>query len=299
MSLIKTFAVLIAIQAILLLVSCNFDSEILFGNPEVPIADIDKPTEEQTQIPTEEPTEKPTEPIITIDGITFDKSLKTKLKAAKNYAEVCEILGKEGTLVEQPEVIYYFNTKDQSPYFCVKFENAQDNALVCEDPRITMGELGLDFSKRNPDMLEQITIGRSFEEVCNICGIQGAFLLGESIVCEWTFDDINIRTEFKNTIKSNKNSWMISHIIFWDYETTKTIADVNREKVQLGQSYSELCELFGQTGFIGGDTLKWKFEDGSELILGYHYNYPASAEEDLTREKLAKYNGVSKVIISE
>ena len=75
------------------LFSCtfNFNEELLFGDPEIPTADIDKPTEEVTQIPTEEPTEKPTEPIITIDGITFDKSLKTKLKAAKNYAEVCEI----------------------------------------------------------------------------------------------------------------------------------------------------------------------------------------------------------------
>ena len=57
--------------------ACNFDTELSFGEPEVPTADIDKPTEEVTQIPFEEPTEKPTEPIITIDGITFDKTLKT------------------------------------------------------------------------------------------------------------------------------------------------------------------------------------------------------------------------------
>ena len=42
--------------------ACNFDTELSFGEPEVPTADINKPTEEVTQIPTEEPTEKPTEP---------------------------------------------------------------------------------------------------------------------------------------------------------------------------------------------------------------------------------------------
>ena len=87
---LKKFLLTVLTLALLVSASaCNFDTELSFGDPEAPTSNIDKPTEEQTQIATEEPTEKPTEPIITIDGITFDKSLKTKLKAAKTYADVC------------------------------------------------------------------------------------------------------------------------------------------------------------------------------------------------------------------
>ena len=47
------------------LFSCdfNFNEELVFGDPEVPSADIDKPVGEVTQIPFEELTDKATEPI--------------------------------------------------------------------------------------------------------------------------------------------------------------------------------------------------------------------------------------------
>ena len=61
---LKKFLLTILTLALLVSASaCNFDTELSFGDPEVPTSDIDKPTGEVTQIPNEEPTDKPTEPI--------------------------------------------------------------------------------------------------------------------------------------------------------------------------------------------------------------------------------------------
>ena len=61
---LKKFLLTVLTLALLVSASaCNFDTELSFGDPEVPTSDIDKPAGEVTQIPFEEPTDKPTEPI--------------------------------------------------------------------------------------------------------------------------------------------------------------------------------------------------------------------------------------------
>ena len=52
---VLTLALLISASA------CNFDTELSFGDPEVPTSNIDKPTEKPIGDPTEQPTEEPTE----------------------------------------------------------------------------------------------------------------------------------------------------------------------------------------------------------------------------------------------
>lgn len=60
----KLRKLLVVILTFVLLVSasaCNFDTELSFGDPEVPTSNIDKPTEKPIGDPTEQPTEEPTE----------------------------------------------------------------------------------------------------------------------------------------------------------------------------------------------------------------------------------------------
>ena len=213
---------LLTVLTLSLLVSssaCNFDTELSFGEPEVPTADIDKPTEEVTQIPTEEPTEKPTEPIITIDGITFDETLKTKLYTAKTYAEVCEILGKEGTLVEHPEVIYYWTGTTDSGHYPVriKFKASGEKFVICEDVSITLKEIGADPSKVPQDVLEQLTIGVTYEEADNIVtgNSRGLFQCGMPVEYQWDFgDDVKINLHFYNNVDRKKQDLSVMYIDF-------------------------------------------------------------------------------------
>ena len=299
---------LLTVLTLSLLVSssaCNFDTELSFGEPEAPSADINKPTEEVTQIPTEEPTEKPTEPIITIDGITFDKMLKAKLNFAKTQAEICEILGKEGTLVEVPEVVYYFyiNNSQNPGGVGVKFANTGDGYFVCEDIKITNDEFAIDISNRDPAILDQITVGKSFKEVLDITGYSGSYICGNSIVYEWNFgDNIKIRAEFGHNPKNNNASLSLFYLTLWDYDQTKTMADINREKLELGQVVADINEMFGQEGeeAAQGNRLWWDFEDGSSLVINaYMDTSDPSVFEGGTfhSDRAYRYAGSSYIIL--
>ena len=277
--------------------SFNFNEELVFGDPEVPSADIDKPTEEQTQIPTEEPTEKPTEPIITIDGITFDKSLKTKLKAAKNYAEVCEILGKEGTLVEHPEVVYYWDGILDSKLFRVhiKFKASEERFVICEDVSVTMRSIGIDPSKVPQDVLEQLTIGVTYEEADNIVtgNSRGLFQCGMPVEYQWDFgDDVKINLHFYNKVDRKKQDLSVMYIDFWDSESTNTDLENFRANLKLGQTIAELNELLGMEGeeAAGGGKYWWDFEDGTRLQIGYYLDL---SDTSLPIEELMKFDGNS------
>ena len=283
------------------LFSCtfNFNEELIFGDPEIPTADIDKPTEEVTQIPTEEPTEKPTEPIITIDGITFDETLKTKLNAAKTYADVCNILGKEGTIVEHPEVVYYFNTVSKpTPMYpiCVKFAYNGEGYFVSEDIKVTNEEMNINLSNRDPAILEQITIGKSFKEVQDITGHYGLFDHGNLLVYEWKFnEDIKISVEFGNDLSSSEDKMKILHMALWDYESTKTITEINRDKLKVGQTIAEINEMFGQEGkhLASGIGCLYTFEDGKSLrVVTYQEGYDPS----LPIEENLKFSGIANII---
>jgi hypothetical protein len=282
------------------LFSCafNFNEELIFGDPEVPSADINKPTEEQTQIPTEEPTEKPTDPIITIDGITFDKTLKNRLDSASTYADICEILGKEGTLVEAPDVVYFFYTKQNphSHYLYIKFENTSEGFVVCEDIKVTNDRMKVDLSDRDPEILEQLTIGKSFKEVQDITGHWGLRDHGMPIVYEWDFgDNVNIRIEFGNSIKNDKDHLDVLHMALWDYENTRTIADINREKLKLGQSIADINEMFGQKGkeLASGNAYIYEFEDGKSLRVSV---YCEGIDPSLPIEENYKFAGSAYII---
>jgi hypothetical protein len=285
------------------LFSCgfNFNEELIFGDPEVPTADIDKPTEEVTQTPTEEPTEKPTEPIITIDGITFDKSLKTKLKAAKTYAEVCEILGKEGTLVEHPEVIYYWTgTTDSGNYpVRIKFKASGEKSVICEDVSVTMTEVGYDLSKVPQDVLEQLTIGVTYEEVENIIpgNNRGHFQCGMPVEYQWDFgDDVKINLHFNNRVDRKKQDLSVMYIDFWDSESTNTDLQNFRANLKLGQTIAELNELLGMEGedAAQGGKYWWDFEDGTRLQIGYYLD---PTDTSLPIEEWMKFNGNSQIYL--
>ena len=275
------------------LFSCafNFNEELIFGDPEIPTADIDKPTEEQTQIPTEEPTEKPTEPIITIDGVTFDKSLKAKLNAAKTYAEVCEILGKEGTLVEHPEVVYYWNSALSKYPIMAKFKITEDGHIVSENIRVTMENIGYNYANIPEEILDQITIGMTFEEVCDICGSSVIYDHGLPIIYEWYFDEnTSIDVEFGNSLPYDQSTLTKVNVIFWDYDHTKTITDINREKLQLGQSIAEINELFGKEGRPNaqGNAFMWDFEDNKTLLVHTYMDFSDSTA-------VSRYCGISYI----
>ena len=279
--------------------ACNFDTELLFGEPEVPSADIDKPTEEVTQIPFEEPTEKPTEPIITIDGITFDKSLKTKLYAAKTYAEVCEILGKEGTLVEHPEVVYYWDGTLDSKLFRVhiKFKASEERFVICEDVSVTMKSIGMDPSKVPQEVLEQLTIGVTYEEVENIIpgNNRGLFECGMPIEYQWDFgDDVKINLHFYNNVDRKKQDLSVMYIDFWDSESTNTDLQNFRANLKLGQTIAELNELLGMEGedAAGGGKYWWDFEDGTRLQIGYYLD---PSDTSLPIEEWMKFDGNSRI----
>ena len=285
------------------LFSCtfNFNEELIFGDPEVPTADIDKPTEEVTQIPTEEPTEKPTEPIITIDGITFDKSLKTKLKAAKNYAEVCEILGKEGTLVDHPEVIYYWDTTiDSKNYrFYTKFKASGESFAICEDVSVTTKSIGIDPSKMPQEILEQLTIGVTYEEVENIIpgNYRGVFYCGMPVEYQWDFgDDVKINLHFNNRVDRKKQDLSVMYIDLWDSESTNTDLQNFRANLKLGQTIAELNELLGMEGedAAGGGKYWWDFEDGTRLQIGYYLD---PTDTSLPIEEWMKFNGNSQIYL--
>ena len=285
------------------LFSCafNFNEELIFGDPEIPTADIDKPTEEVTQIPTEEPTEKPTEPIITIDGITFDKSLKTKLKAAKTYAEVCEILGKEGTLVEHPEVIYFWiGTTDSEQYpVRIKFKASGESFVICEDVSVTLTEVGYDPSKVPQEVLEQLTIGVTYEEVENIIpgNYRGLFECGMPIEYQWDFgDDVKINLHFYNSVDRKKQDLSVMYIDLWDSESTNTDLENFRANLKLGQTIAELNELLGMEGeeASGGEKYWWDFEDGTRLQIGYYLD---PTDTSLPIEEWMKFNGNSQIYL--
>ena len=297
---LKKFLLTVLTLALLVSASaCNFNTDISFGEPEVPTADIDKPTEEVTQLPTEEPTEKPTEPIITIDGITFDKSLKSKLNAAKTYADVCEILGKEGTLVEHPEVVYYWDgTIDSKIYrVYIKFKASDESYVICEDVSVTMNDLGVKPSIVPQEVLEQLTIGMTFEEADNIIPGKntGIFTYGMPIVYEWEFNaDTKISVEFGHSPYRSKDQMYILHIALWDYESTKTVAEINRDKLQLGQTIAELNELLGTEGedAAQGGIYWWDFEDGTRLRIGYILDF---SDTSLPIEERMRFNGHSYI----
>ena len=285
------------------LFSCtfNFNEELIFGDPEVPTADIDKPTEEVTQIPTEEPTEKPTEPIITIDGITFDKSLKTKLKAAKTYAEVCEILGKEGTLMEQPEVIYFWIGRTESEQYPVriKFKASGESFVICEDVSVTLTEVGYDPSKVPQEVLEQLTIGVTYEEVENIIpgNYRGLFECGMPIEYQWVFgDDVKINLHFYNSVDRKKQDLSVMYIDLWDSESTNTDLENFRANLKLGQTIAELNELLGMEGedAAQGGIYWWDFEDGTRLQIGYYLD---PTDTSLPIEEWMKFNGNSQIYL--
>lgn len=295
---LKKFLLTVLTLALLVSASaCNFDTELSFGDPEAPTSNIDKPAGEVTQIPNEEPTEKPTEPIITIDGITFDKSLKTKLKAAKNYAEVCEILGKEGTLVEHPEVIYYWTGTTDSGHYPVriKFKASGEKFVICEDVSITLKEIGADPSIVPQDVLEQLTIGVTYEEADNIVtgNNRGLFQCGMPVEYQWDFgENIKINLHFYNRIVSEKQDLSVMYIDLWDSESTNTDLENFRANLKLGQTIAELNELLGMEGeeAAGGGKYWWDFEDGTSLQIGYYLDL---SDTSLPIEECMKFDGNS------
>ena len=307
---------LLLVLALLLCTSfaaCDINAAISFGESEVPTQDSDTPTEalpedqgespseKHTDAPIDIPSEESQKPSVTIDGITFDNALKAKINAAKNYEEICKILKKEATFIENSTVVYSFMIKSDSESYpiLVRFKNLEDKAVVCEDAKVTTNEAGLDTDVISQDILKQITLGKTFEELLEICGRSAGFCFGDTLKYEWSFgEEIKIRANLVNFIHVERNKLSVLYIDYWDSNVTNTTSEINRTKLEVGQTIAELNELFGQEGRFDSAIRKywWDFDDGKSLEINY---YEDKTDPTLPLENQAKFTGLSEIVITE
>jgi hypothetical protein len=81
----------------------------------------------------------------------------------------------------------------------------------------------------------------------------------------------------------------------WDYENTRTIADINREKLKLGQSIADINEMFGQEGkeLYSGGYYIYTFEDGTTLRISV---YCEGMDPSLPIEANYKFAGSAYIV---
>ena len=167
---------------------------------------------------------------------------------------------------------------------------------MCEDISITNEKVGNNLAnKDHQDILEQITVGKSFKEVRELCGKGMALEIAEPIKYEWSFQgDVKILIEFSNDPRVAKTNLNSLYIIFWDYESTKTASDIARESLTLGLSVREINEMFGEKGqeLSSGFKFTWNLEEGKTL---YVVVYLDNSDASLPLEDKLKFNGCSYI----
>ena len=287
--------------SVLALIACNGKSGKI-EEVENQAVDTKEISNEETEEITDAPTEKITEPqdtTLVIDGIRFNNALKERLNSAKTYGEICEILGRDGTLVECPDVAYSFVTEEAN--YCpiiVKFRTTDSGTFVCEDVAITSEGVGFDLSNADQVMLQQITEGKTFQELTDICGYKSAYLYGGAIVYDWSFgENIIIRVHFYHRLEKDKLNTEVMYIDFWDCEDTRTPLETFRANLEVGQSVAELNEILGVKGSIG-DPLHctWRFEDGTRFRISCYMDL---SDKSLPQEEKVRFAGSALIILSQ
>ena len=141
--------------------------------------------------------------------------------------------------------------------------------------------------------------GKTFEELLEICGRSAGFYCGDTLKYEWSFgEEIKIRANFVNFIHVEREKLSVLYIDYWDSDVTNTISEINRAKLEVGLTISELNELFGQEGRFDSAIRKywWDFDDGKSLGISY---YEDKTDPTMPLEKQAKFTGLSEIVITE
>ena len=271
-------------------------------------------TENGTDKPTEKPTEKATEPQntdIVIDGIKFDEALKYRLKNAKTYGEVCEILGKEGTLIEAPECVTYWNctrvasdTELPECYVFIKFKLTEQGVVVSEDYVDTTATFSHTRLMIDESIKDDIVVGKSLEEIKSITGIEHPqFIMGGMYKYEWRFEEnISISIYLHNQTVFDTISDMeelynahFCNIELWDNETAeKNMAESYFYQIKLGQSMSDVRNLIGKIhSILDTNAYVWKFDDGTAISLGY---YARPYEPGTPTDDFCMFNGTCRIL---
>ncbi len=240
--------------------------------------------ENGTDKPTEKPTEKATEPQstdIVINGVEFNSSLKNKLKDAKTYGEICELLKCEGELVGAPTLIYDWLFMDGGSFshIFVKFNFTEKGLLVCEDFRQTCEEFSHLFTiaKIPDEMANETLLEKSIQEVVALLdATRWSFYSGDCPKFRWTFDDrvtidvymSQIYSSYaENEVPDNIYDFTVSFVDVWDSNETNTLAEAARLKITSGQTISEIQEVLGVNAepWASGMGFTFSFEDDTRL----------------------------------
>lgn len=255
--------------------------------------------ENGTDKPTEKPTEKATEPQstdIVIDGIKFDEDLKHRLNNAETYGEVCEILGKEGTLIEAPEAVTQWNFFRPSSYqLYMKFKRTDEGVILVEDMKQTTEEcLGKIPANVTENMMNFLVAGKTIQEVKDFTNVQNPqFWYGDVYKYEWRFsDDIRVEAHIANATDCKERSIsdvVVCYLELWDSdEISKSEYDSIYSKLKVGQSYKEICDIIGKKGSIGNLVCRWELDDGTQLVLRYYLKQGNDPKE------ITLFNGICR-----
>ena len=166
------------------LFSCafNFNEELVFGDPEVPTADINKPTEEVTQTPTEEPTEKPTEKpteTTTIDDI----SLLDQIEIGMERKDVRKMLKVPYQELRTDIADRYF-LSDGRPVYIRYHYHYKDKKL----DKVTVYQVQVD-ELVDPEVASTISVGMTFGEVAELLNARGVSVGSGFIIYEYLLTD--------------------------------------------------------------------------------------------------------------
>lgn len=264
---------------------------------EAELTDAENGTDKPMEKPTEKATESQSTDIV-IDGIKFDEDLKHRLNNAETYGEVCEILGKEGTLIEAPNLVtqWAFNLYQSSSYqLYMKFKRTDNGVVLAEDMMLTTEEcLGKIPSKVTEDMKSFLVAGKTLQEIKDFTNVQYPQpWYGNVYKYEWRFsDDIRIEVHVQNATileEENFDSVSVCYIELWD-SNIESQSEYDRiySKLEVGQSYKEICDIIGKEGSIGNLVCRWELDDGTQLVLRYYLKQGNDPKE------ITLFNGICR-----
>ena len=285
-------ALCLCLCSVFVLISCNGEGSKI-EESETQTVDTEEISNEETEEITDAPTEKITEPQetdITINGVVFDSVLKSKLKSAQTYGEICDLLKCEGELVEAPEIVYEWLITDENnktKYLWVNFKFTEDGFVVCEDYRETAEKLQLSRAQAqlSDEISNQITPGKSLEEIVSLLQSKWELLVGDRPCYRWSNEeqgitiDVYLRQYYGSfnggEVPDNINEFEIAFIDLGDGQNANNMAEDGMLKLKAGQSISEIQEILDirAISLASGIGYTFDFDDGSKLIC-YTYRNP-------------------------
>ena len=295
------------------LISCNGKSGKI-EEVENQAVDTEEISNEETEEITDAPTEKITEQQetdITINGVVFDSVLKSKLKSAQTYGEICDLLKCEGELVEAPEIIYQWGFLDENNKFYaiwIKFKFTEDGLTVCEDFRETAKQMpsGVSRMEVSEEVASKIVLGKNIKEIIVLLeGYEWRFVIGNYARYRWKFtEDISIEAYLDQSYNGYANSppipvtlndFKVAFVEHWESHKTNTMAEEARLKITAGLTISEIRNIFGGMfayPLAQGGVYYFCFEDNSRLYCYGFYNVGAEYDEITD---LIIFNGTTKI----